>query len=80
MSSVVDLVEAGGLMRYIADYFELWRLSARYVDAILRGADPARLAVEQPTHFTLTLNLRTARALGLNLPQSLLIRADKVIE
>jgi len=80
MSSVVGLVEAGGLMRYIADYYELWRLAARYVDAILHGADPAGLAVEQPTHFALTVNLRTARALGLTLPQSILIRADKVIE
>ncbi|MEW6687799.1 MAG: ABC transporter substrate-binding protein [Pseudomonadota bacterium] len=80
MSSVVGLVEAGGLMRYIADYYDLWGRSARYVDAILRGAKPADLAVEQPTHFTLTLNLRTARALGLAIPQSILVRTDRVIE
>jgi putative ABC transport system substrate-binding protein len=80
MSSVVGLVEAGGLMRYIADFYDLWRRSARYVDEILRGADPAELAVEQPARFELVLNLRTARALGLTLPQSLLIRSDRVIE
>jgi putative ABC transport system substrate-binding protein len=80
MSSVVGLVEAGGLMRYIADFYDLWRRSVRYVDEILRGADPAELAVEQPARFELVLNLRTARALGLTLPQSLLIRADRVIE
>lgn len=80
MSSVVDFVESGGLMRYIVAHEDLWRRAAVYVDKILRGADPATLPVEQPNKFELVINLRTARSLGLNLPQSLLVRADRMIE
>jgi putative tryptophan/tyrosine transport system substrate-binding protein len=57
----------------------LWRGAAVYVDKILRGARPAELPIEQPTQFSLAVNLKAAKALGLNLPQSILVRADEVI-
>lgn len=80
MSSVVGFVESGGLMRYIVAHDDLWRRAAPYVDRLLNGADPATLPVEQPNKFELVVNLRTARALGVDLPRSILVRADKVIE
>ena len=72
--------EAGMLMSYGADLVRLYRITARYADQILRGARPADLPVEQPSVLTLAINLKTAKALGIKFPNSILVRADRVIE
>jgi putative ABC transport system substrate-binding protein len=73
-------VDEGGLMSYGTDRIDLLRRGAEYVDRILRGAKPADLPIAQPVKFDLVINLKTAKALGLKIPQSLLLRADRVIE
>src|SRR5207245_3088882 len=80
MCEVRYFADAGALMAYGPSYADLARRAAGYVDRILRGAKPAELPVEQPTVFELVINMNTARVLGLSLPQSILLRADEIID
>jgi putative ABC transport system substrate-binding protein len=80
VSFVAPFPDEGGLLAYSANNEDQVRGSAVYVDKILKGAAAADLPVQQPTRFELTMNLKTAKALGLKIPQSLLLRADRVIE
>jgi hypothetical protein len=77
---VKEYANEGGLLAYAPPLVDLWRSAASYVDRILRGAKPADLPVQFPTRFALVVNLRTAKAMGLTIPESFLSRADEVIE
>jgi putative ABC transport system substrate-binding protein len=80
MHSSRDHVEAGGLMSFGPNFPDLFRRAADYVDKIIRGTKPGDIPVEQPTKFDLVINLTTATALGLTIPEPFLLRADEVIE
>jgi putative ABC transport system substrate-binding protein len=80
MFGVRDYVEAGGLMSYGESFRDFYRRSASYVDKLIKGAKAADLPIEQPNRFYLTVNLKTAKAIGVEVPSALLLRADEIIE
>ena len=75
-----ELAEAGALLTYSADYIDIFRRSAEYVANILKGARPGELPIQQPTKFLLVVNAKTAKALGVKVPETILVRADEVIK
>ena len=80
ITGIGQMARDGILMSYAADHIQMWRVAADYVDRILRGAKPADLPVQQPTKFELVINMKAARAIGLDMPAPLLALADEVIE
>ena len=80
MYGSAEFVEKGGLISYSTNVIDHYRRAASYVDKVFKGANPAELPIEQPTKFELIVNTRTAKALGLAIPRSILLRADRVIE
>ena len=80
VSSIFSFADQGGLAEYFPDPAEWMEVTARFVDRILKGAKPADLPVQQPSRFLLTVNLKTAKDIGLAIPPSILVRADRVIE
>ena len=80
MGATKEYAEAGGLVVYGPNFADMFRRAGRYIDRILKGTNPGELPMEQPTKFELVINGKTVKALGLTIPQSLLVRADRVIE
>ena len=77
---MVEFAEAGGILAYGVNQLEIWRRASYFIDRIFKGAKPQDIPIEQPTKFELVINMKTAKTLGVRIPNSILVRADKVIE